>query len=518
MKSIIAAFIYVLLIFSGHESFCQVITNPDSALQNILAQLEGEKLSLSQALEYGQENSTSLRIAEGTFLAASGVLRREKGFFDPEFFFSFNYEDREEPTASFFSGADVLNIQQTTSLAGLRLNLPTGTELELALNAIKLSTNSQFAFLNPQYNAFGNLSLRQSLLGGFTASGRKLLTQAELQFEAAKAQYDQAVLGIETEVEIMYWDLYAAERNYAVQKLITERAEAFLNETELREKAGLVGPNQVANAKTFLAEQELLFIDRTEQLDNLSDRLASLIGTRPGAGLSRFIAIDDPPDEFPIKPVEELVESALNSNLDLKAMQKYVESAHTLLDAAVWEALPIVDLVGSYSASGLSGSPHEVIFGEDTLRTTRSGSFSNSLNNVFRRDFSGWSLGVEITIPIGLRPGLGEEDRLEAEVLIVQQRYIELSRLLEEQVRSAYRELIHGKDRLRAALDGVRAAQEQVRIGVIEFQNGRLTAFELVRLSEDFAIAQRRYSDALVRTAKSAATLKQLTSGRYSAA
>jgi hypothetical protein len=67
-------------------------------------------------------------------------------------------------------------------------------------------------------------------------------------------------------------------------------------------------------------------------------------------------------------------------------------------------------------------------------------------------------------------------------------------------------------------LDGVRAAQEQVRIGVIEFQNGRLTAFELVRLSEDFAIAQRRYSDALVRTAKSAATLKQLTSGRYSAA
>jgi outer membrane protein TolC len=139
------------------------------------------------------------------------------------------------------------------------------------------------------------------------------------------------------------------------------------------------------------------------------------------------------------------------------------------------------------------------------------------LNNVFRRDFSGWSLGVEITIPIGLRPGLGEEDRLEAEVLIIRQRYIELSRLLEQQVRSSYRELIHGKDRLRAALDGVRAAQEQVRIGVIEFQNGRLTAFELVRLSEDFAIAQRRYSDALVRTAKSAATLKQLTSGRYSA-
>jgi hypothetical protein len=54
-----------------------------------------------------------------------------------------------------------------------------------------------------------------------------------------------------------------------------------------------------------------------------------------------------------------------------------------------------------------------------------------------------------------------------------------------------------------------------VRIGLIEFHNGRLTAFELVRLGEDYAIAQQRYSGALVRTAKAAATLRQLTSGGY---
>jgi hypothetical protein len=51
-----------------------------------------------------------------------------------------------------------------------------------------------------------------------------------------------------------------------------------------------------------------------------------------------------------------------------------------------------------------------------------------------------------------------------------------------------------------------------VRIGLIEFSNGRSTAFELVRLGADFAVAQRRYSEALVRTAKASATLRQLTS------
>jgi outer membrane protein TolC len=126
-------------------------------------------------------------------------------------------------------------------------------------------------------------------------------------------------------------------------------------------------------------------------------------------------------------------------------------------------------------------------------------------------------VGVEISVPIGLRSGLGEQDRLEAELVIAEQRQIALTRILEEEVRSSYREVFNGKRRLTAAKEGVHAAQEQVRIGLIEFQNGRSTAFELVRLGADFAVAQQRYSQALVRSAKAAANLRQLTSGAYGA-
>jgi len=75
--------------------------------------------------------------------------------------------------------------------------------------------------------------------------------------------------------------------------------------------------------------------------------------------------------------------------------------------------------------------------------------------------------------------------------------------------------LFNGKRRMKAAQEGVDAAREQVRIGFIGFQNGRSTAFELVRLGADFAVAQQRYSQALVRSAKAAANLRQLTSGAY---
>lgn len=517
LKNILRIIFIVPLLFFDlpFVSQAQTSVNQDSSLQAILNGLEGTELTLSQAQEHALKNSTSIRRAEAGYLAAAGSLRRERGFFDPELFFRINYEDIKEPTASFFAGADVLITKSTTSQTGLKMNLPIGTQLELSLNTISLKTNSQFAFLNPEYDAFGSLSFRQPLLGGFTASGRKALTSAELQFEAAQKRYEQEVVAINSQIEKTYWNLYTSVRDYAVQKLTRDRAAAFLKETELRRQAGLVGPNQTASAKTFLAQQELLLIDREEQLDAQSDQLAVLIGVRPEKGSARFKVIDNPPNNFPVVPVEEIIENAFDNNLELQAAQKDVDAINTFADAASWEALPRVDLTGALVSTGIGGDSQDIIFGGDTLRTTSGGSFGDVLNQVFKRKFPGWNIGLELSLPIGLRKGLGEKDRLEATAISAQQRYVELSRILEQQIRAAHRELSHGSNRLKAAQEGVEAAQEQVRIGTIEFQNGRITAFELVRLNEDFAIAQRSYSQALVQTVNAIATLKQLTSGKY---
>jgi hypothetical protein len=58
----------------------------------------------------------------------------------------------------------------------------------------------------------------------------------------------------------------------------------------------------------------------------------------------------------------------------------------------------------------------------------------------------------------------------------------------------------------------VDAAAEQVRVGIIQYRSGMTTAFELTRLAEDYALAEQQLSQALVRTAKSAAALRQLLS------
>ena len=90
-------------------------------------------------------------------------------------------------------------------------------------------------------------------------------------------------------------------------------------------------------------------------------------------------------------------------------------------------------------------------------------------------------------------------------------------RLLTDDVRTAHRALVRAAKRFEVAGQGVEASREQVRIGILQYNSGRTTAFELVRLGADLATAQQRYSQALVRTAKAAAALRFLTSGSYPA-
>jgi outer membrane protein TolC len=517
MPYIRTSFALVVLIFGGVTCGSAQIqpSNPDSALIDILRQLPGAPLALPDAIRQSMQSSPSVRAAEASLSAARGVARREGGAFDPELSLSWHYVDQEQPTSSFFAGASVLRTVQANGQAGLFWNAPTGTSIQATLDANRLTTNSSFAFLSPQYTTVGGLTLRQPLLRGFTISARKNLTTAELAVDAAEAQFNQATLSLSTQVEQLYWDLYAGERDYAVQKLTRDRAAAFLKETEMRAKVGLIGPNQVANARTFLAEQEILLLDREENLDGLSDQMAVALGMRPGDSQVRFKTVGQPRDDFPVGEADSLVQAALDRNLELQAARADIDARRTLARASTWEALPSLDFVASIGGNGLSGTAHDVIFGHDTLRTIVGGGFSDAVRQAVNRDYPTWSVGLELNVPIGFRTGLGEEDRLDAEVVMAEQRYEQLKRMLEAEVRAGCRELSHGQRRREAAREGVAAAQEQVRIGQIEFQNGRTTAFELVRLGTDFAVAQQRYSQALVRSAKAAASLRQLTSGAY---
>jgi outer membrane protein TolC len=508
----------VLIITASASNAFAAPADPDSSMVELLRALPGTPVTLRRALDLAGATSPTVRAAGAVYDAARGAARRESGAFDPVLSLTWDYLDQKLPSASFFAGADVLHTAQGTGAAGLSWLSPIGTSINASLGAVRLTTNSGFAFLTPQYTTTGTLSLRQPLLRGFHMSTLKGSAGADLFEASAHERYQQEVLVLQGTVEQVYWDLFAGERDYAVQRLTRDRAAAFLHETELRAKTGLVGPGQVANAASFLADQENLLLDREEALDALSERLVQVIGVRPDGGATRFKTTDQPPDTIAIDDSDRWVREAVARNRDLQAMQAEIEARRVYARAATWEALPSLDLIGSVGGNGLGGDPRNVVFGSDTLRTNVNGSLGDAIRQAVNRDYPSWRVGLELSVPIGLRSGLGEEDRLDAEVTVAEQRYAQAIRLLEEEVRARCRELVNGQRRLTAARASVEAAREQVRIVRIEYQNGRSTAFELVRVGADFAVAEQRYSQALVRSAKAAASLRQLTSGAFGSA
>lgn len=482
---------------------------PDSALSQALAELEGDGITSEEVERLALVNSTLAIDAREALASARGLLNRERGGFDPRLFGEISSASAKQPSASPFSGAAVLNPKSTSGEVGARITLPVGTELEASVVGTKQETNSTFASLNPEYDATGILTFRQPLLKGFGPAAWANRAQAQKNYDAAKLRYDNAMQSVRAQAEAAYWDLYAAERDVAVSVVTRDLAMSLMHEANVRADAGLDGPNQVNNAMVFLADQELNLLDAQDNLTRVSDALSSFIGQRPPSGI-RFRTTGVPPQIENSEQQDSVVARAMKTNLGLQAARLDVDGLKAYSRAASWNALPQLDLFGALGGNGLAGTGRDVIFGADTLRNTLDTKFGDALDQALKRDYPSWMIGLRLNVPILQRGPQGERNRLRAEVNRAEQQYVEAERTLEEQVRAAHRELKNGQNRLQLSEENVKATLDQVRIGMIEYKGGKVTAFELVRLGADLANAQRRYSKTLVRTAKAAAQLKVL--------
>ncbi|MFN8548721.1 MAG: TolC family protein, partial [Candidatus Eisenbacteria bacterium] len=428
--------------------------SPDSMLAAALRQIEGAPLTLDDAMKSALANATAAKSAEALVRAARGSYRVERGAFDPSLFASWDRSSDDRLGASFLSGADTLKSDLSTLRGGLSLKLPIGTDITASLDLTKTESNSALAALVPEYDASGALRVRQPLLKGFGPSSSAPLRAANEEYAGARESYRDAIAALKTEVETTYWDLRASEQDLGVLYAIRDMAGALLQEAKYRSAAGLVGPNQVANARVFLAQQVQAAIDGEERLDQVSDQLATLMGRRPDAA-ARYSAASDPPADFASPPEEEALARANESSPELQAAERRLRAAEVRARGARWDALPALDLTGSLGGNGLTGRAHDIVFGGDTLRTTIDGGGSDAISQALGRDFPSWSVGLSLSFPLGLRSERGDRERVEAERSRAEQSYVATRRSLEERVRAACREVAHGRLRLDAAREGV---------------------------------------------------------------
>jgi outer membrane protein TolC len=495
----------------GSTAPASIELSPDSSMQAVVSLISGTRLELQSALEAAVRNSVATRTASAALEAALGVARRERGGFDPVLTGGLSRSGSTLPNISIFQSGDKTQSVTTAGNLGAGVQLPTGGQLSLGFSGSSTSYDpvSISNPVSPLDAATGSLSLVQPLLKGLGPAAFGARTAANFDLKAARNSFEDAVSLVRAQTEQTYWSLYAAERDYAAQRLARDQAAAFFKQTDLRASAGRGGPSQLASSRVFLAQQEQSLLDKEEAMDDVSDQLSTLMG-RASPEHARYLTTSEPPREFPVEDEDSLVARAVRRNRFLAASRRHVDAVGARVRAARWKALPQLDFVGSIGGNGLSGTGNSVSYNGQIVPAKLEGDFSDATSQVRNRLYPTWNYGLVLSVPLSLRRNSGERDRADAELAQAEESYRGARYSIEDQVRTARRALLHAADRLKAARSGVDAALEQVRIGQLQYNVGLVTAFELVRLRADLATAQQSYSQALVRASTASAALRHL--------
>ena len=264
------------------------------------------------------------------------------------------------------------------------------------------------------------------------------------------AQYEQQAVDVKTRlqsirvlaaVERAYWGLYVAWGELDVRLQQYENAADNLAMVKKRVAAGLTAAVEINRAEIGVAERmEGLIV--TETTLKIRERQLKLFLNDPGLNLdsSTLLVPDSTPTLVEFKfDREQLAQRALAGRLELLELELKLAADLTKIDYLRNQTLPMFMLDYSYGTLGRSTS-----------------SFGGAFDQAIGDDYSDWSVGVRMEMPLTNELRRAQLDRA------VQER---LQRLTTQQLRelSVRREIYDALDQVGQNWQRILAARQNVR-------------------------------------------------------
>ncbi len=450
------------------------------------------RLSLREAYRIALERNLDLQIGRYDLASAEASIFEQTGIFDPNLRANTGGDWARSPAATQLAGAKVTEGRNTRFGLGLDWYLPSGTKLDVSLDATRSETNSQFFYVNPRWQAGIAFSLQQSLLRGFgTLVNRAPIVIARNQRDQTSAQFAVTVIATLRKVEEAYWDLVAARWAVKVREHSLELAERLLEETRERVKVGTSAPIDLVQSEATVAARRQEVIAARNAADNAEDALKAVLGfDEPGEWSVRVEATED----LRAEPLRTDLESAISTALERRPEihQELLALASLKLNVQVArnDTLPRLDLQANYGWGGLGGNV--------TLRDPATGEIimvvPGGVDDAFRqirdRDFPNWSVGLNFTMPLGNNQAKARLARQRFAYRKEETRLRALQQQIIREVRVAVRALEDGAANMEAAHAARIAAERNVEAEETKFRNGLTTNYQVTKIQDDLARAQ----------------------------
>lgn len=487
-------------------------------------------LTLFDAVKMALENNREIEVERLNVSQAQYDLVAARGSRDIQLGGSSFFENRTVPVGSILGGGP--NGALTTRTYNYDFNaqqlLSTGAQWNAQMTNSRVNSNNLFSSLNPQFNTSINIQIRQPLVRNFSVDdSRRRIRIAARRLDLSDSQFRQKTIDTIARVQRAYWDLVYALRDLQIRRESVDLARTQIEQNRRKVQEGILAPIEVVSVEVELErrkENVLAAIDSITRAENALKQL--ILGDRKSDEWARPIIPTDAPDQTaPASTLEETVRSALANRPEVAQsdLQKEINSA----DVKYFEnqTRPQIDLVASYTTTGLSGSPSTTgnPFGATTALLTErvnrlselaglppidpgsnpqlpgflTGGYGQTLENLFSNDFRTLRFGVSVSFPLKNRTAEGNLGRAVAEGRKIGAQRQSLEQSIEVEVRNALQTVETARRRVDTARASREAAEKQSESEQRRFESGLSTTFLVLERQNALSEARGRELRAL---------------------
>jgi len=477
---------------------------------------------LKDAIEKVLANDQTLVIARIDRGEAVLNLTGAKGAYDPRAGFT-GYRTRAvTPVGSLFGGSADGKLTTETwqadpSISGYFPEL--GGSYKLDFSSSRQTTDSEFAFLNPQYNTALNLNLTQPLWRGLHYDDNRYhIEVARRNIDLTVEQLRQHLIEIVTQTIQSYWELEFALASLDVQTQAVQLAEQQDSSNRRQVAQGLLAPADVVQTQTQIAtfEQEMLTAQQTVTAAENALKVLMLSDRNDPLWSMAITTEALPDDKTPPMVLDEAVKQALAGRPELKESSISLDLNKLDLKRAKELTKPQIDATATLSTVGLAGLETPAATSSAlaaflpagaSISPVLLGGYGQSLSDLGSGHFTTATVGVTMSLPIRNRTAIAnnavamsETRRLEAT-----RRQVELA--IEQDVRNALQSKSTAAARLDASANARHYAEEQYASEQRQFQAGTSTVFLVLQRQTDLIAARTREARARADLGEASANL-----------
>lgn len=493
-------------------------------------------LSLKDAIELALENNKDIEVTRKNDRIAEFDLTAARGFYQPRLTGQTYYERSTIPNTGIFSTNQTTTTNNILGNAALTAYYPSqGTVFQGTFNNTRLTTDNPISILSPQFNSNLGFNVTQPLF-----RGRKF-DQPRRQIEIAKknltltdVQFRQRSIETIAAVQKAYWDLTYALRNLQVQRDSLVDAKRQLEHNRRLVEEGQLAPIDIVAAETQVANFEQTVYDALNTANLSENALKNLISpNRTDILWSQAIMPVEPVERtVPVTTLPEAMTLAVDNRpeLEINKVQKDIN----LIDQRFYreQKKPQIDLVASYSSSGIGGSLNPnfnnpftrtactvptspeclAIIAQQQAFLSQIGGSGTAFTDIFQNKYPTFRVGINFNLPLwGDKTAAAQLGRakVEAERLETQREQIEQG--IEVEVRNALQAVRTGEARLRSAAIARENSVKQYESEQRKLDEGQSDVYKV--LERQTALTTARSNELRARTElnKAIAELERVT-------